>query len=153
MFEILNPATQGVAIERADVETYKTADYMLSSAQRHRPGKFGDQQHMLASDAAQPRQCLFDPSAAVRCSTIPRATSRPSYWVGNGIHPDVAQDQNRLFMIYDTTPRKGFLERGRQHFVHYFVPVDRFSETPRQYRTRGTVGRRHVHRHSLFASD
>jgi hypothetical protein len=127
LVKILNPATQGVAIERADVQTYKTADYMLSSAQRHRPGKFGDQQHIWQATLPQ-RINIFSTHPAAPMFDDSARNFSPSYWVGNGIQPDVAQDQNKLFLIYDTTPRKGFLERGRQHFVHYYVPVERFAE-------------------------
>ena len=46
MVRILNPVTQGIAIQRANTYTYKTKDYMLSTAQAHHPGAFGDQQHI-----------------------------------------------------------------------------------------------------------
>lgn len=127
LLKLLNPATQGVAIQKADVVTYRTKDYQLSSVQRHHPGEFADQQHVWHAClpngvnvfSTHPGSPMFDDSAR---------NFSPSYWVGNGIFPDAAQAKNHLFLIYDTTPRKGFLERMRQHFVHFYVPFGLFDE-------------------------
>lgn len=127
LVKILNPATQGVAIQKADVITYRTKDYQLSSVQRHHPGEFADQQHVWHAClpngvnvfSTHPGSPMFDDSAR---------NFSPSYWVGNGIFPDAMQIRNRLFLIYDTTPRKGFLERERQHFVHFYVPFGKCDE-------------------------
>ena len=43
---ILNPVTDGVAIQKANTYTYRTENYILSTAQAHYPGTFGDQQHI-----------------------------------------------------------------------------------------------------------
>lgn len=124
----LNPATQGVAIQRANVQTYRTDHYLLSSAQRYHPGGFGDQQHIWQASlpgginvfATHPGAPMFDETA--------RSFS-PSWWVGNGINPDVAQDDNVLLALYDTRARRGYLERGRQQLAHLHFPFARFAET------------------------
>src|SRR5690606_12686534 len=69
--KLLNPATQGVAIERANTYTYKTSSYMLSTAQKYHPKKFGDQQHIwqatldekLSIFSTHPGSPMFDDAA------------------------------------------------------------------------------------------
>jgi hypothetical protein len=144
LVRILNPATQGVAIQRANVQTYKTPDYMLSSVQHYHPGEFGDQQHIW--QATLPGQVnVFSTHPAAPMFDDPARNFSPSWWVGNGINPDCAQDRNLLFLIYDTTPRKGFLERKRQHFVHFYLPFTRFDEVVRTGRAwYGRVGSTYI---------
>jgi len=125
--KLLNPATQGVAIERANTYTYKTKDYMMSCAQHYHPKKFGDQQHIWQATlpglinifSTHPGSPMFDDLAR---------NFSPSFWVGNGINPHAIQDENKLFLMYDLNPRKGYLERNRQYFVHFHFPFNRFDE-------------------------
>jgi hypothetical protein len=127
LVKILNPATQGVAIERANTLTYKTKDYMLSTAQKYHPGFFGDQQHIWQATmpgqinifSTHPGSPMFDDAAR---------NFSPSYWVGNGINPHAVQHDSTLLLIYDLTPRKGFLEKTRQKFIHFYFPIDKFEE-------------------------
>lgn len=125
--KILNPATQGVAIERANTYTYKTDSYMLSTAQKYHPKKFGDQQHIwqatmndkISVFSTHPGSPMFDDAAR---------NFSPSFWVGNGINPHAIQHENKVFLIYDLSPRKGYLERNRQEYVHFYFPKDEFDE-------------------------
>ncbi len=125
--KVLNPATQGVAIERANTYTYKTSSYMLSTAQKYHPKKFGDQQHIwqatldknLSIFSTHPGSPMFDDAAR---------NFSPSFWVGNGINPHAVQHENKVFLMYDLTPRKGYLERNRQELVHFYFPYDEFDE-------------------------
>ncbi|MDO9628550.1 MAG: hypothetical protein Q7I99_01510, partial [Acholeplasmataceae bacterium] len=125
--KILNPATQGVAIERANTYTYKTDSYMLSTAQKYHPKKFGDQQHIwqatmgdkISVFSTHPGSPMFDDAAR---------NFSPSFWVGNGINPHAIQHENKLFLIYDLSPRKGYLERNRQEYVHFHFPRDEFDQ-------------------------
>lgn len=124
----LNPATQGCAIQRANVYTYRTPAYHLSSAIHYHPGKFGDQQHIwqatLPGDitvfATHPGTPMFDNKAR---------NFSPSYWVGNGRNPEVGQTENVLLALYDTRGRRGYLERKRQKFTHLYFPCPLFDET------------------------
>ena len=52
----------------------------------------------------------------------------PSFWVGNGINPDAVQHENVLLLMYDLRARKGYLERNRQKFIHFYFPVNQFEE-------------------------
>lgn len=135
----LNPAVQGIALQRANVVTTRTPHWQLSAAQRYRPREFGDQQLLwtaaLPGDitvfAMHPGAPMFDETA--------RGFS-PAAWVGNGINPDVVADGNLLVAVHDLAVRRGLLERQRQHYSHLWFPADRFDEVVR--RERVVVGRR-----------
>ena len=138
LVRILNPATQGVAIERANTLTYRTARFMVSAAQEYRPGFFGDQQHLwqatlpggVAVFSTHPGSPMFDD---------PARNFSPSYWVGNGINPHVASTGDVVLLAYDLRVRRGYLERKRQDFVHFHVPRTRFDES--ETTPRGFIGR------------
>lgn len=123
----LNPATQGVAIQRANVQTWRTDAYLLSSAQSYHPGGFGDQQHIWHAAlpggvpvfAVHPGAPMFDETAR---------NFSPASWVGNGINPQVGQDRGVLLALHDLRVRAGYLERGRLMYSHLFWPTDRFDE-------------------------
>ncbi len=124
----LNPITQGVCLERANVVTYRTPHYLLSSAQHYHPGEFGDQQHIW--QAALPGGISVfatHPGATTLAGAIRPTT--PSAWVGNGIEPDVAQTKNVVLALYDTNVRSGYLEGFRHEMSHLYFPFARFDET------------------------
>ncbi|NNG20051.1 hypothetical protein HJ590_10800 [Naumannella sp. ID2617S] len=124
---VLNPATQGVAIQRSCVFTHRTAHWMLSAAQRYHPREFGDQQHLwqatLPGDvsvfATHPGAPMFDDTA--------RGFS-PAYWVGNGRNPDVIAHDNAVLAVHDLAGRRGYLEPERLRFSHLWFPTERFDE-------------------------
>ena len=128
LVRLLNPATQGVAIQRANTYTYKTANYMLSTAQHYHPGEFGDQQHIWQATlpgqvnifSTHPGSPMFDDASR---------NFSPSYWVGNGILPQAMQEENMLLLLYRLGGRKGYLERQRQDFVHFHFPAGRLDES------------------------
>ncbi len=127
LVKILNPATQGVAIERANTYVYHTKHYMLATAQAYHPKAFGDQQHLW--QASLPGDIhLFSTHPGSPMFDDPARNFSPSYWVGNGINPLVVQHENRVFILYNLTPRKGFLERKRPTFIHVNLPFNEFDE-------------------------
>lgn len=124
---ILNPYTNGVAIQKVNSYTYKTKDFILSNAQNYQPKMFGDQQHIwqltidgnLSIFSTHPGVSAFDDNA--------RSIS-PTYWVGNGINPDSYQHENKLLCVYDLRTRKGFMEPERQEFTHLHFPKEQFDK-------------------------
>lgn len=124
----LNPVGRGAALERADVQTYRTPHYLLSSVQRYRPGTFGDQESTWVAAlpggirvfSTHPGSTLLDPSARPRT---------PSAWVGNGVLPDVAQVRNVLLVQHDVRGRPGYLEGRRHELSHLWFPAPLFDET------------------------
>lgn len=124
---LLNPVTQGIAIQRANTYTYRTADYMLSTAQQHHPGEFGDQQHIWQATLSGGVPVFTTHPGAAFFSDNARNFS-PGYWVGNGIHPHAAQHENVALCLYDLRVRKGLLEKKRQWFTHAWFPAGRMDE-------------------------
>ena len=135
----VNPITQGAALQRANVQTYRTPHYLLSSAQRYQHGRFGDQQHIWQAMLPGDISVFGTHPGSSRLATEARP-STPSAWVGNGINPDVAQHRNTLLATYDTMARSGYLEGFRHRFSHLHFPFSKFDETT--FGERWLAGRR-----------
>lgn len=98
--------------------TYKTPDYMLCSAQDHRPGAKGVQQHIW--------QATLSPDAVVFV-THPACQSqenshRPGCWHGNVILPRVAQWKDMLIAVHK------FPADDWMGFTHAYFPTWAFDE-------------------------
>lgn len=102
------------------IQSYRTADYMLSSAQDYRAGKPGYQQH--------PWQATLGIDAVVFTnhpgSDDERA--RPNFWAGNGILPRVAQQENVLIAIHHLPADDPF------PFSHAYFPREAFDQVIEQ---------------------
>jgi hypothetical protein len=128
VIRLLNPVTQGIAIQRADTYTYRTNDYMLSTAQCHQPGQFGDQQHIWQATLPGPVSIFTTHPGAAFFQDNARNFS-PGYWVGNGVNPHAAQFRNMALCLYDLRVRKGLLERPRLMFTHAWFPFGQLDES------------------------
>lgn len=135
----INPIQQGAALHRANVQTFRTPHYLLSSAQHYQPGRFGDQQHLWVAALPGDISVFATHPGATLLSSEARP-STPSAWVGNGLNPDVAQSDNVLLALYDTSGRAGHFEGYRHEFSHLYFPFARFDET--SLGDRFLVGRR-----------
>ncbi len=127
LVRLVNPATQGVAIQRADVTTWRTRHGLLSSAQSHHPGAFGDQQHLWQASLPGGVNVFATHPGAPMFDDVARNFS-PSAWVGNGINPHVGQDRNVLLSVHDLRVRRGYLESRRLRQSHLYWPVARFDD-------------------------
>ena len=101
-----------------DKVTYRTPDYMLSSAQDHRPGQEGSREHIW--------QATMGPGALVfvnhpTCASV-HAARRPNYWRGNGSLPRVAQWKDTLIAVYSLP------EDDWMGFTHAYFPAHAFDE-------------------------
>lgn len=98
--------------------TYRTADYLLASAQDYRPGEPGGQEHIW--------QVTLGPDAVVfvnhpACVSEANA-QRPNWQRGNGVLPRVAQWKDLLVAVHK-------LPRGeRLGFTHAYFPAWAFDE-------------------------
>lgn len=126
--KLLNPVTQGIAIQRANSYIYKTKYYTMSTAQKHHPKEFADQQHIWQATLSDEITVFTTHPGWAAFSDIDRNFS-PDYWVGNGILPHSVQHKNIHMSIYDLNKRKGFMEKKRILFTHAYFPQDLFDET------------------------
>jgi hypothetical protein len=104
--------------EEINKVTYKTPDYMLSSAQDYRPGEKGYQQHIW--------QATMGPEAVV-FTNHPATVSedgahRPNFWAGNYILPRVAQWKDVLLALYQLP------DDDWMGFTHAYFPTYSFDE-------------------------
>lgn len=141
---MINPATSGVAIQRANVVTTRSESWLVSAAQLHHPMTFADQQHswqiLLPGDVSvfstHPAAPFFDDAAR---------NFSPGYWVGHGRMPRVAADQNLIMVLHDLGGRSGYLEGPRYPWTHLHWPAARFDEARRGERwVAGRVGDSYV---------
>lgn len=84
------------ALSEANIETYRTPDYMLSCALDYRKGAPGYQQHIW--------QATLGNKALVYTNHPGGKNLRwsPNYWAGNEILPRAAQSKNVVICIYNT---------------------------------------------------
>jgi hypothetical protein len=120
--------TDGVAIQRANVYTLRTPHYLLSTAQRHHPGEFGDQQHIWSANLPG-GFAVFTTHPAAPLAAKGALSESPGYWVGNGRNPDAAQDGNVVLAIYAIPDKKGFMERSLVDYTHAYFPAAKFDES------------------------
>jgi hypothetical protein len=96
--------------------TYKTPDYMLSSAQDYHPGESGVQQHIW--------QATLGPDAVVFVNHPPcvslEGSHRPNFWHGNVVLPRVAQWKDVLVDV------RKLPENDWMGFTHAYFPVAAF---------------------------
>ncbi len=98
--------------------TFKTPDYMLSSAQDYRPGQPGAQEHIW--------QATMGPEAVVFVTHPPCMSEhdahRPNFWRGNHILPRVAQWRDVLIALYRLSADDPV------GFTHAYWPAHAFDE-------------------------
>ncbi len=108
-----DPEADGV-----NLVTYKTPDYMLSSAQDYHPGQKGGTQHIA--------QATFGPDAVVFTNHPTRMSEHPGnlpgFWLGNGSLPRAAQWKDMLLVIYHLP------EDDWMGFTHTYFPIYAFDE-------------------------
>ncbi|HAE23240.1 MAG TPA: hypothetical protein DCG47_13105, partial [Spirochaetaceae bacterium] len=121
----LKPATDGVAIERANVYSYKTPYYSLHNAQAHQAGAYADQQAISSANLSYLLSVFTSQPAK-----IARRSGTPSYWTGNGRQPYSVQEKNALLAIYLPPREAGFMEAMVvPDTTHAYFPLQFFDET------------------------
>lgn len=121
---LLHPSTDGKAIERANVYTYKTAAYSMSTAQGYQVGEYADQ-HAISQTSLSNSIAVFTTQPA----KIPRRSGTPTYWAGNGRNPYSVQEKNVNISIYLPPTKVGFMEPMIiEKTTHAFFPTQLFDE-------------------------
>jgi hypothetical protein len=125
LLRMVNPQTNGVAIQRGNTYTFKTKDYSLYSVQNHHPGTYGDQQHVAGMNIGN-SFAVFHAHPALEKE---KKNQSPNYWVGYGHFPKVAQERNVSLAIYNTPAKKGWMEEALLDYTHAWFPNAQFDTT------------------------
>ncbi len=112
--------------DEPDIYTYKTPDYMLSTAQDHRKGYGGDQHHIWQATLGPNAVCFTTHPGRI-------GEASPNYWEGSGVLPRSAQIKNLNITIYNITPFfPGLYVPIKNFYTHAWVPKDQFDEVIEQ---------------------
>jgi len=123
----LNPMPNGIAIQRANIYTYQTAEYQLATAQAYHPDSYGAQQ-MLSVANFSPEAVVFTQHPA-RYESEKTVDAIPGYWAGYGRAPHSVQYENIQLSIYQLPEKSGFLELYEvPQFTHTYLPKAFFDE-------------------------
>ena len=128
---ILNPSTDGKAIQRANVYTYSTKYYSMSTSQEYFAGDYADQHQVNVSTLAQ--------DVSVYTAQPMRNSSRGQYWVGYGRLPYSVQDKSVNISIYTIPDGKGLLEPHIVEYTHAYFPVGLFDEVNTDHLSEGYI--------------
>lgn len=114
--KVINSRLDRFALSEANIETYRTPDYMLSCALDYRKGAPGYQQHIW--------QATLGNKALVYTNHPGGKNLRwsPNYWAGNEILPRAAQHKNVVVCIYNIP------DNQKNDFSHAYFPVKAFDE-------------------------
>jgi hypothetical protein len=128
---MLNPSTDGKAIQRANVYTYQTPYYYMSTTQQHFAGDYADQHQISIATLAG--------DLSIYTAQPMRNNTRGQYWVGYGRLPYSVQDENVNISIYTIPDKAGMLEPHIVKYTHAYFPVGLFDEVNLEYMDRGYV--------------
>ena len=128
---MLNPSTDGKAIQRANVYTYQTPYYSMSTSQAHFAGDYADQHQINLSTISN--------DISVYNSQPMRISSRGQYFVGYGRLPYSVQDENINISIYQIPSKKGMLEPHIVKYTHAYFPVGLFDEVDLTHMDEGYI--------------
>ena len=146
---LLNPSTNGKAIQRANVYTYQTYYYSMSTAQQYYAGDYADQHQVSLA--------TLGGDLTVYTSQPMRNSSRGQYWVGYGRLPYSVQDENVNISIYTIPEKTGMLEPHVVGYTHAYFPVGLFDEVNTDYLEKGYIfgrkGDSYIMLHALSDSE
>jgi hypothetical protein len=122
VLRFVNPQENGSVMQQANTYTYKTKDYSVYSVQNYFPGNYADQIHVAGMNVKN-YFSVFHSHPAVNKNIDSKS---PSYWVGYGRLPHVAQDSSISLSIYNLPDKKGMMEMDMLHFTHAYFPKEKF---------------------------
>ena len=108
-------------LEEVNIYTYRTPDYMLSTAQDYRKGFGGSQQHIWQATLGPDTTCF---------TTHPVGSEdySPTEWTGSGSLPRAAQIENVVIALYDIFTSQGMYVTHDLLLTHAWLPKDKFDE-------------------------
>ncbi len=141
----ISPQLNERVLQKANTYTYRTADYMLSTAQDYRKGRRALQVHAWhATLGVAANVFTTHPASPPIETTAWNRDHRPGYWTGNGSLPRSAQHENVAVHIYSpgyaaSAPPPLDLFRW-EPYTHAYFPQDAFDEVVS--RSHWTFGRK-----------
>ena len=108
--------------------TYRTPDYMLSTAQDYRPGYGGDQQSIWQATLGPEAVCFTTHPARKGDSSA----ETPNYWTGYGTLPRAIQIKNVVISLYDIDTTTQLYVKDQLRYTHAYLPKGKFAESARQ---------------------
>ncbi|MCP4131510.1 MAG: hypothetical protein GY754_11075 [bacterium] len=107
-----------------NIYTYRTPDYMLSSAQDYREGYGGDQQHIWQATLGDEALCFTTHPA----NDLLDDGGSPNYWTGSGNLPRVAQVKNVAIIMYNISSMPGLYLTNKNFYTHAWLPKKKFDK-------------------------
>ena len=124
---IINPQTNGAAIQKGNTYTYKTKDYSMYTVQNYFPGTYGNQQHIQGANVNN-QTSIFHCHPAMEEGESGAIGNSPSYWVSYGHLPHAVQDKNIQLAIYKIPHLKRPLEAKLLDYTHCYFDKTQFDE-------------------------
>jgi len=115
----------------AHLYTFRTPDYMLSSAQDFRGGYGGDQHHIWQATVGHDAVCFTTHPAKWERDGEEDGES-PNYWTGTGSLPRVAQIENVAIILHNINTLPGLYLTHELIFTHAWLPRNKFDEVVEQ---------------------
>ena len=103
----------------ANIYTFRTPDYMLSSAQDYKKGFGGDQQSIWSA-------VLDEESIVFTTHPVASKSGTPDYWTGSGNLPRVGQYENVAIILYEISTAPGLYVTHDLEYTHAWFPKDKF---------------------------
>lgn len=122
---MINPQSNGVAIQKGNTYTYRTKDFTLYTAQNYHPGTYGDQHHVAGMNIGNSFS-IFHTHPALEKGVKHQS---PNYWVGYGHLPHAVQSENVNLSIYNIPQEKGMMEADLLDYTHAYFPTEKFDTT------------------------
>ena len=107
--------------EEVNTYTYRTPDYMLSTAQDYRPGFGGDQQHIWQATLGADAVCFTTHPARI-------GGASPNEWTGSGLLPRAAQVENVALILYKIEKIPALYVPTRLFYTHAWLPKEKFDQ-------------------------
>jgi hypothetical protein len=106
----------------ANIYTFRTPDYMLSSAQDYKKGYGGDQQSIWSA-------VLDEETIVFTTHPVGNNSATPDYWTGSGNLPRVGQSENVAIVLYKISTAPGLYVTHDLEYTHAWFPKDKFDTT------------------------
>jgi len=111
-----------------NIYTYRTPDYMLSTAQDWRAGFGGDQQAIWQATLGMDAVCFTTHPAKQGNDSA----TTPNYWTGYGTLPRAIQVKNVVMSLYDIDTTTEIYVKDQLLYTHAYLPKGKFDRCFRQ---------------------